>query len=87
MKIREKERYDKVVEEVVKKLVENNLYMKLKKYKQKIREVRFLGVVIRPEKIKIEKEKIKSILDQPTLKGVKDIQKFLELATLLLAVY
>jgi len=33
MKIREKERYDKVVEEVVKKLVENNLYMKLKKYK------------------------------------------------------
>ena len=45
-----------------------------------MREVRFLGVVIGPERIKMKKEKVKGVLDQLTLKGVKDIQKFLELA-------
>ena len=73
----EKEGYDKVVKEVVKKLVENNLYIKPEKYKQKVREVRFLEVVIELEKIKMEEEKIKKVLDWPTL---KDIQKFLGLA-------
>ena len=38
-----------------------------------------MGVVIGPEGIKIEKEKGKDILDWPTLKGVKDVQKFLGL--------
>jgi len=38
-----------------------------------------LGVVIEPEGIKIEEEKVKDVLDWPTLKEVKDIQKFLEL--------
>ena len=45
-----------------------------------MRKVRFLGVVIGLEKIKMEEEKIKSILEQLAPKGVKDIQKFLELA-------
>ena len=35
----------------------------------------FLGVVIGPERIKMEEEKVKSVLDWPTLKEVKDIQK------------
>ena len=34
------------MEEVVKMLVKNDLYVKLEKYKQKVKEVRFLGVVI-----------------------------------------
>jgi len=38
----EEERYNKVVEKVVKRLVENNLYIKLEKYKWKIRKVEFL---------------------------------------------
>ena len=75
----EKKGYDKVVEEVVKRLVENNLYIKPKKYKQKVRKVGFLGVVIRLESIKMEKEKVKSVLDQLTPKEVKYIQKFLGL--------
>jgi len=37
-------------------------------------------VVIGLEEIKIEKEKVKEVLDWLTLKKVKDIQKFLELA-------
>ena len=75
----EEEGYDKVVEEVVKRLAENNLYMKLEKSKQKVREIGFLEVVIRLEEIKIEKEKVKGVLDWPIPKEVKNIQKFLGL--------
>jgi len=38
--------------------------------------VGFLGVVIRLEEIKIEKEKVQRALDWLTPKEVKDIQKF-----------
>jgi len=71
--IEEKEKYDKVVEEIVKRLAENDLYMKLEKCKWKIREVELLGVVIGPERIKMEKEKIKGVLDWLTPKRVKNI--------------
>ena len=53
--------------------------MKLEKHKWKVREVDFLEVVIRLEGIKIEKEKMKVILDLLVPKLVKDVQKFLEL--------
>ena len=72
----EKEKgYNEVVEEIVKRLAENNLYMKLEKCKQKMREVGFL-VVIGLEEIKIE---VKDILEWLNPKGVKDVQKFLGL--------
>jgi len=38
-----------------------------------VREVGFLGVVIGPEGIKIEEDKVKGVLDWPTPKYVKDI--------------
>jgi len=57
------EGHDKVVEEVVKRLVDNNLYVKIEKYKWKVREVGFLEVVIRLEGIKMEKEKVKEVLE------------------------
>ena len=53
----EEEEHDKIVEKVVKRLTENDLYVKLEKCKQKVRKVGFLGVVIRPEGIKIEDKK------------------------------
>jgi len=74
------ERHNEIVEEVVKRLAENDLYIKPEKFKWKVREVGFLGVVIRSEGIKIEEEKVKEVLDWPTLKEVKDVQKFLGLA-------
>ena len=40
----------------------------------------FLGVVIGPEGIKMEKEKVKGVLEWPTPKCVKNVQKFLGLA-------
>ena len=48
--------------------------MKPEKCKWKVREV-----VIRPEGIKMEEEKMKGVLEWPTLKCVKNIQKFLGL--------
>ena len=40
----------------------------------------FLGVVIGLEGIKMEKEKVKEVLEWPIPKCVKDVQKFLGLA-------
>ena len=57
------EEHNEFVEEVVKRLVENNLYVKLEKYKWKVREVGFLGVIIGPEGIKMEEDKVKGVLD------------------------
>ena len=67
--------HDELVEEVMKKLAENNLYMKLKKCKQKMKEVGFLEVVIGLERIKMKEEKVKDVLNWPTPKYVKDIYK------------
>ena len=63
MEIEKEERYGEVVEEIVKILAENDLYVKLEKYKWKVREVGFLRVVIGPEEIKIEEEKMKGVLE------------------------
>jgi len=79
MKMEEEEGHNEVVEEIVKRLVENDLYIKLGKCKWKIRKVGFLKVVIGPEEIKMKEEKTKGVLDWPTPKGVKNIQKFLGL--------
>ena len=78
--IEEEEGYDKLVAEVIKRLEKNNLYVKLEKCKWKVREVGFLEVVIGLEGIKMEEEKVKGILDWPTPKYIKDVQKFLRLA-------
>ena len=68
-----------MVEEVVKKLAENNLYVKQEKCKKKMRKVEFLGVVIGLERIKIKEKNVKNVLDWPTLNEIQDVQKFLRL--------
>jgi len=74
------EGHNEIVEEVLKWLEENNLYVKLEKYIWKIREVGFLGVVIGPNGIEIEKKKMDGVLSWPEPKNMKDIRKFLGLA-------
>jgi len=74
------EGHDKLVAEVIKRLEENDLYVKPGKCKWKVKEVGFLGVVIGLEGIKMEEEKVKGVLKWPTPKSVKDVQKFLGLA-------
>jgi len=72
--------HDELVAEVIRRLEENDLYVKLGKCRWKVREVEFLGVVIGPEGIKIEEEKVKGVLEWLMPKCVKDVQKFLGLA-------
>jgi len=74
------EGHDELLVEVIRRLEENDLYMKLEKCRWKVREVGFLGVVIRLEGIKMEEEKVKGVLEWPTPKYIKDVQKFLGLA-------
>ena len=76
----DEEGHNELVAEVVKRLEENNLYVKPEKCKWKVREVEFLKVVIRPKSIRMEEEKVKGVVDWPTPKYIKDIQKFVGLA-------
>ena len=66
--------------ELIRRLEENDLYVKLEKCKWKIKEVEFLGVVIGPERMKMEEGKVKGVTEWPAPKYVKDVQKFLGLA-------
>ena len=74
------EGHDEIMAEVIRRLEENDLYIKPEKCRWKVKEVGFLGVVIGLEGIKMEKEKVKRVLEWPTPKCVKDVQKFLGLA-------
>ena len=58
-----KEEHNELVEEILRRIEENDLYVKLEKCRWKVREVEFLGVVIGPEEINIEKKKVKVVLD------------------------
>ena len=73
------EEHDKLVEEVLKRLEENNLFVKLEKYKQKVREVEFLGVVIGLREVEMQKEKIEEVLNWLVPRNIKEVQKFLGL--------
>ena len=45
-----------------------------------MKKIRFLGVVIRPNSIEIEKKKVNGVLSWSKPKNVKDIRRFLGLA-------
>ena len=45
-----------------------------------MREVEFLGVIISPKGVEIQKEKVEGVLNWPVPRNVKEVQKFLGLA-------
>ena len=59
------EGHNELVEEILKRLEENDLFVKPKKYKWKVREVEFLGVVISPRGVEMQKEKVEGVLNWP----------------------
>ena len=71
IRMEEEEGHDEIIEEIVRRLAKNNLYVELEKYKQKVWEVGFLEVVIGPEGMKMEEEKVKDVLNWLILKEVK----------------
>jgi len=54
--------HNEIVEEVLRRLEENNLYVKPEKCTWKVRKIGFLGVVIGPSGIEMEKEKVDRVL-------------------------
>ena len=57
------EGHNKLVKKVLRRLEENNLFVKSEKCKWKVREVEFLKVVIGPRGVEIQKEKIEGVLN------------------------
>jgi len=55
--------HDKIVEEVLRRLEENNLFVKPEKCMWKVREVGFLRVVIGSDGVRIEKKKVQEVVD------------------------
>jgi len=74
------EGHDEIVEEVLRRLEENDLLVKPEKCVWKVREVGFLEVIIGEDGVRIEKEKVQRVIEWPVLKNMKDVQKFLGLA-------
>jgi len=73
------EGHNKIVKEILRRLEENDLYIKPEKCIWKVRKIGFLGVVIEPNGVKMEEEKVDGVLSWPEPKNVKDIRKFLGL--------
>ena len=71
--------HDVIMEEVLKRLEENDLFVKPEKCVWKVREVGFLGVIIREDGVRMEKEKVQGVIEWPVPRSVKDVQKFLGL--------
>ena len=56
------EGHDEIVEEILRRLEENDLYVKPEKCVWKVKRIRFLGVVIGPNGIEMEAEKVERVL-------------------------
>ena len=78
--IETEEGHDEIVEEVLRRLEKNDLYVKPEKCAWKVQEVNFLGVAMGQEKIEIEEDKVAGVLNWSVPKTVRDIRKFLGLA-------
>ena len=76
------EDHNELVEKVLRRLEENDLFVKPEKCKWKVREVEFLGVVIGPKGVEIQKEKVEGVLSWLAPRNVKKVQKFLDLTNL-----
>jgi len=55
--------HDEIVEEVLRRLEENDLFVKPEKYMWKVREVGFLGVIIGEDGVRMEKEKVQRVIE------------------------
>ena len=56
-----KEGHNEIIEEILKRLEKNDLYVKPEKYMWKARKIGFLGVIIGPNGIEMEKEKVEGV--------------------------
>ena len=74
--------HDKIILEVLRRLEENNLFVKPEKCTFRTTEVDFLSMIVGRDRIKMDQEKVKAILEWPESKTVKGVRSFLRLANL-----
>jgi len=67
------EGHDEIVEEVLRRLEENDLFVKPEKCVWKIREVGFLGVIIGEDGVRMEKKKVQGVIEWPVPRSIKDV--------------
>src|SRR5436190_2282632 len=75
-----KEDHKKHIKEILKRLQEKNLYLKSEKCKFHKQQVKYLEHIIMTEKLEMNSEKIKTIIEFLTSECIKNIQTFQELA-------
>jgi Reverse transcriptase (RNA-dependent DNA polymerase) len=74
------EGHEEIVQAVLQKLKENDLFLKVEKRTFDAIEIEFLRLIISPDGIKMDPIKVEAIMSWPTPKWVKDVQAFLGLA-------
>ena len=74
------EGHNEIVMEVLCKLKENDLFVKLEKCFFKVQEVEMLDSIIGPDRIKMDPKKVEAITAWPVPTKVKEVQLFLGLA-------
>jgi len=57
------EGHDEIVEEVLRRLEENDLFVKPEKCVWKVREMGFLGVIIGKDGVRMKKEKVQGVIE------------------------
>src|SRR5436190_930400 len=75
-----KKNHEKHVQEILKKFQEKNLYLKSKKCKFHKQQVKYLEHIVTTEELKMNSEKIKTIIKFLTSECIKNIQTFQKLA-------
>ena len=73
IKIEDKKKHNEIVKKVLKRIEENNLYIKLEKCIWKVKEIDFLKLVIGAKGITIQEKKIAGVLEWPRPKMVKEM--------------
>ena len=74
------EEHDRIVLEVLRRLRNNDLFVKPEKCCFRVTEVDFLGMIVSCDGIKMDPEKVNAILKWPELMNVKQVHAFLGLS-------
>ncbi|KAK3560616.1 hypothetical protein QTP86_012142 [Hemibagrus guttatus] len=68
------------VSKVLRRLLDNHLYVKPEKCEFHVTQVQFLGFIIKPGQIKMDPQKVQAVVDWPSPSSVKEVQRFLGFA-------
>ena len=73
------EEHDRIMLRVLRRLCDNDLFVKPEKCRFRVTEVDFLGMIISRDGIKMDPEKVNDILKWPKMMNVKQVHTFLKL--------